>query len=90
MVGGIRKHPPLAGAGREVHASNPPGVTPTPKQGPYSGQCFLDFFAFFAILVVFARPATGVGVSIVKVIFQSEAGSTFACAMPVPLRYPAR
>jgi hypothetical protein len=32
----------------------------TPKQGPYSGRYFFDFFAFFGILVVFARPATGV------------------------------
>ncbi len=86
MVGGIRKHLPLAGAGREVHASNPPGVTPTPKQGPYSGQCFLDFFVFFAILVVFARPATGVGVSIVKVVFQSKADPGVVESAQSPLR----
>jgi hypothetical protein len=42
----------------------------TPKQGSYSDQCFFDFFAFFGILVVFARPATGVLDAMVDVVYQ--------------------
>jgi hypothetical protein len=41
----------------------------TPKQGSYSDQRFFDFFAFFGILVVFARPATGVLHPMVEVVF---------------------
>jgi hypothetical protein len=41
----------------------------TPKLGSYSDQRFFDFFAFFGILVVFARPATGVLHPMVEVVF---------------------